>query len=391
MKQQLRIILLTVFLDILWLWIVIPILPFIVKDTFAFSEFYVGLTFAIFSLGMFFWGLIFGKLSDKIGRNKTLEITIVLNVIWYILFGLSESLYMFLIARFIWGLGASWFAVWQAYIADISDNSNRTANMWLIWAMFGIGFLLWPVFWWFLSTHFGWHILWFISAIVAFINLLSVVFFLPKITKTETEAKKEDETYLRKTLKEKFNIIDKNILVLFVVTFITALGFSSMQSTFALIMNDRFSLNEEAVWYLFGFIGIVAILYQWKIIKIVRKYLIEKQMLIFGFVFLTLSFVLMSINNYYRAIFFIIFMFPVGYGTINPATSSLLSKLSPTNIWKTLWINSSMQSVWNIVWPFLSWALYLNWSWLPYLSSSILFLLAMSLVIFFVNIKVKEK
>lgn len=390
MKQKLRIILLTVFLDILWLGMVIPVLPFIV-EWFWFSEFYVGLTYAIYALWMFLWWILFWRLSDKFWRNRILEVTISLNIIWYTLFYFSQSLELFLAARFIGGLWASGFAVWQAYIADISDNSNRTTNMWLIWAMFGIGFLIWPVFGWYITSLEDWHILWLISGILAVINFFVVLFLLPKISKDESKAKQIDEKHLHKSLKNKLKSIDKNILVLFLVTFVTALGFSSMQSTFSLIMNDRFSLTEKDIWFLFGFIWIVAMLYQAWVIKFVRKYLIEKQMLIFGFIILAISFVLMSVNNYFYAIFFIIFMFPVWYGTINPATSSMLSKLSPTNIGKTLWINSSMMSIWNVLWPFLSGILYIKWSGLPYISSSILFLIAMCLVIFLVNVKVKEK
>ncbi|MDD3646487.1 MAG: MFS transporter [Candidatus Gracilibacteria bacterium] len=389
MKKQLTIILITVFLDIVGLGIVLPVLPFIVEG-FGFSEFYVGVTFAIFSLGMFIGGLIFGRLSDKIGRNKALEMTIFLNVIGYILFAFSHNLYLFLFARFVGGLGASGMAVGQSYIADISDNSNRTSNMGLIGAMFGIGFLIGPVIGGFLSSKFGWNILGILSGFVAFLNLLLVIFFLPKITKSEIQAKKEDELYLKQTLKGKLQNLDKNILVLFIISFITALGFSSMQSTFALIMQDRFQIDSKGVGYLFGFIGVVAIIYQGKLIKIVRRYFIEKQMLIFGFIFLSLSFFLMSINNYYYAVFLIIFMFPIGYGTINPTTSALLSKLAPTHIGKTLGINTSMQSIGNIIGPFLSGALYIKWSGLPYVISSVLFLLSMLLVIRKINVKVKE-
>ena len=175
MNKPLVIILITVLLDVIWLWIVIPILPFVITD-YWFSEFYVWLTFSIFSLGMFFWWLLFWKLSDIIGRNRTLEITIWLNIIWYLIFAFSPNLWIFMIARFIGWLWASWFAVGQAYISDISDDDNRVKNMWLIWAMFGIWFMIWPVLWWFLSSFWdSLNVVWYFSAFVAFLNLLESV------------------------------------------------------------------------------------------------------------------------------------------------------------------------------------------------------------------------
>jgi len=49
----------------------------------------------------------------------------------------------------------------------------------------------------------------------------------------------------------KFNIKNPLILMLFAVSFIVALGFSSMQSTFGLVMKDRFLLEASHVGYLF--------------------------------------------------------------------------------------------------------------------------------------------
>ncbi|MDQ7023707.1 MAG: MFS transporter [Candidatus Gracilibacteria bacterium] len=371
MKKPLNIILVTVLLDVIGLGIVIPILPSLVLD-YGFSEFYVGVTFSIFALGMFFGGFLFGKLSDKIGRNKTLEITIILNIIGYLTFALSSSLWIFMIARFIGGLGASGFAVGQAYISDISNDENRTKNMGLIGAMFGLGFMIGPVLGGILSS-FGdsLNIVGYFSAFVAFLNLLLVIFFLPKVKMREVGIEKE----------KKFTIKNPAIIVLLAVSFIVALGFSAMQSTFPLIMADRFSIDTQHIGYLFGYIGIIAIIYQGGLIKYVKKYLKEYQMIIFGLLFLILGFLLFSVNNIYTLTFFIIFMFPVGYGTVNPAIASMQSKLGKDHVGKILGINASMVSLGNIFGPFLAGSLYLVWSGLPYLAAVFFFSIALVLVL----------
>ena len=372
MKKPLILILITVLLDIIWLWIVIPVLPFIVK-WYGFSEFYVWLTFSIFSLWMFFWGLIFWKLSDKIWRNRTLEFTIFLNFIWYLIFALRQSLWIFILARFIWWFWASWFSVWQAYIADISDEKNRTKNMWLVWAMFWIWFMIWPVLWWFLSSFWdSLNIIWYFSALIAFLNLLSVYFFLPRVPEKKVSILKESN----------FKITNSGLLVLFFVSFLVAFWFSAMQSTMPLVMSDRFSIDSKWIWYLFWFIWIIAIIYQAKIIWYVKDRLKEYQMIVFGLSALIISFLLFSINNVYFLTFFIIFLFPIWYWTLNPTIASLQSKLAWNNVWKVLWINSSVMSLWNITWPFLAWSLYLVWNWLPYVISSLFFILAIIVIKF---------
>ncbi len=374
--KPLLIILITVFLDVVGLWIVIPVLPFII-EWYWFSEFYVWATYAIFALWMFFWWLIFWKLSDKLWRNRVLEFTIWLNIIWYLIFALSPSLLIFWLARFIGWLWASWFAVWQAYISDISNNDNRIQNMWLIWAMFWVWFLVWPVFWGFLSSLWNnLNIIWFASWFIAFLNLLLVIFLLPNVKIKKTNIIKE----------YKFNIMNPLIIMLLSISFIVAIGFSAMQSTMPLVMKNRFSFEPEHIWYIFWFIWIIAIIYQSKILKYVRKWLSPPEMIIFGLLFLIVWFLLFSVNTYFRAIFFIVFMFPVWYWTINPTIASMHSKLWANHVWKLLGINASMISLGNIIWPFLAWALYMKWIWLPYVVSSILFCLAL----FFVFIKMKD-
>lgn len=372
MNKPLVIILITVLFDIIWLWLVLPILPFIV-ESYWYWEFYVWVTFSIFSLWMFFWGLFFWKLSDKIWRNTTLKITIFLNIIWYLLFAFSSNLLIFLIARFIGWLAASWFAVWQAYIADISTDENRTKNMAMIWAMFWVWFMIWPVFWGFLSSmQDKLNYIWYIAAFIVFLNFLLVKFFLPKV-KIKKIWVKEDNN---------FKITNPLIILLFFISFVVALWFSRMQCTLPLVMNDRFSLDAEHVWYLFWFIWLVAIIYQAKLIKYVRNYFNEPQMLIFGLCFLIVWFLLFSINIYFFVIFISIMMFPIGYWTINPTIASMHSKLWANHIWKILWINASIISLWNIIWPFIAGLLYIFWSWLPYIFSVFLFLIALALVIF---------
>ena len=146
-------------------------------------------------------------------------------------------------------------------------------------------------------------------------------------------------------------------------------------------MSDRFLLDSKYIWYLLWYIWIIWIIYQWFLIKYVKKYLKAYQMIIFGLSVLTLSFLLFSFNNIYYLIFFIIFMFPIWYWTINPSTAWMLSKLWANHTWKVLWINTSMISLWNIVWPFIAWSMYLIWSWLPYIISSVLFLVAIIILV----------
>lgn len=136
-KSSFVIILVTILLDIMGLGIIIPSMPFIVRN-FGLSEQWVGIAFAIFSLGMFLGGIVFGRLSDIYGRKKVLAVTSFLNMIGYFTFAYSGNIWVFLVARFLSGLGGAGMAVGQAYVSDISAPADRTKNLGVTGAMLGL-------------------------------------------------------------------------------------------------------------------------------------------------------------------------------------------------------------------------------------------------------------
>jgi MFS family permease len=170
-----------------------------------------------------------------------------------------------------------------------------------------------------------------------------------------------------------------------VLSFITAFGFSGMQSTFALIMESQFGWWATQVWYMLGFIGICSILYQAIWINIVRKFFTEKNMILFWLTCLGISFFLFGQNNFLAAVFFIIPFFPIGYGSINPAIWALLAKLHSKNIGAIMGYNTSSVSLGNIFWPFAAWSLYVFDSSFPYDLSAIFFAIAFFVTIYFVK------
>lgn len=372
-------ILLTVALDIIWLWFILPALPFVVKN-FWYWEFFVWLAFWVFSLWMLLWWLIFWRLSDIYWRKNILRFTVLLNLLWYIIFAFSPNIWFFILWRLLSWFGWAWWSIWQAYISDISNEKDRTKNMWLIWATFGIWFVIWPLFWALINTE-SMFILWIIPAIVIFINLLMIQFFLPETPKKLNDNTKEDVSPIE------FHQNKKQIYLMFLITFITAVGFSWLQSTFSLLMADRFWFGQNIIWYLFVYIWICSIIYQVLWIKHIRKFFNEKYMVIIWFSALAISFLAFALNNYSILIFLIIPIQTFWMWNIHPSVWSLIAKKAWDEVWKALWTNGSSMSLWNIIWAIIAWYFYTIWSWLPYLYASILFLWMVVITYIFVKQK----
>jgi MFS family permease len=54
---------------------------------------------------MFIGGIVFGRLSDISGRKQILAVTSGLNMLGYLVFAYSGNIWVFMLGRFLSGLG----------------------------------------------------------------------------------------------------------------------------------------------------------------------------------------------------------------------------------------------------------------------------------------------
>ncbi|MDD2565770.1 MAG: MFS transporter [Candidatus Gracilibacteria bacterium] len=363
MNKKIIILLFSIFLDILGFSFILPIVPFIVKG-FGGNSFSVGLIVAGAAAGMFIGGILFGKLSDKYGRKKILSITILLNILGYLVFAVSSNLKIFFIARFLCGLGGGGVSVVQAYISDISKEKEKIINMGYVGASIGLGFTLGPIFGSFMSSlelkHMG-----FISALILIISFIFVYLFLP-----EEKPKVHKETHLKGT--------SNKLLILFLIYFITTITFSGIQTIFTLYLNSEFLFSSKNVGYVFGYMGIVSIIYQIFGIKYAYKYLKEYYMIIFGMLFMGVGLVLIGFNTNIFLLYILLIPVAVGLSNINSSVFSLVTNVSSKkDFGKNLGLNTAFGSVADIIGPLVSGALYLISNNLPFYVFGIMLLIIM--------------
>jgi MFS transporter, DHA1 family, tetracycline resistance protein len=232
-------ILATAFLDILGIGILIPVLPDIIAH-FGVSEAWNPYSQGVYSIGMFLGGLVFGRLSDKYGRKNLLSVTTSFNLLGYIILWLSLSSGMisanlgllfivFLVARFVSGLGGAGFPVVLAYISDISTPANKTKNMGMIGAAFGLAFLIGPAIGGVLSA---WGIEYVIVACIAAItaNLILILAVLTEPVRHEVEMHADHVPFH----------FSRTMIILFILSFGGALAFSGIQTGSSQFYRDVF-------------------------------------------------------------------------------------------------------------------------------------------------------
>lgn len=395
-KSQLPLILATAFLDILGMSLFIPLLPSIISSFWVHAS-WTGYTQAFYAIGMFIWGLFFGRLSDSYGRKRMLSFTSIINLVSYIIMlisvwtlavsdgvsvsttetasigfshlmlalqGLSPMFLLFLLARFVWWLGGAGFWVIQAYIADISSPAERTKNMWLMGASFGIAFLVGPAISGILSQFVSIHIIILATFFLVFLNVLLIWFFLE-------EPRKHVHT-------EEVHLVDfhfsHTVLILLLLSFGSTMAFSAVQSMSTQFYADRFHFSATQIGYTMAMVGFISVLYQGWIVRYVRAHLDEYMMLRLAYIILIIGFIGFAYNQSPYWLFFWIAFFPIGMWSFNPSIGSLLAKSAGREIGKVMWYNTSIQSVWQIVWPILAGMLYVSaGSGLPFYASACTF------------------
>src|SRR5262249_27354978 len=112
-------------------------------DSKAFGEsikIYGNYATSIFLVGWASGGLIFGVLGDRIGRAKTMMITILMYSLCTGLSALSRSLWDFAFYRFLAGLGVGGeFAVGVALVAEVMPPRARPYTLALLQALSALG------------------------------------------------------------------------------------------------------------------------------------------------------------------------------------------------------------------------------------------------------------
>ena len=305
------ILFLVVFVDMLGLTLVIPFLTYFVQDLASAEgivdtgsrDFWVGIVIATYSLAQFISTPILGSISDRIGRRPVLMFGLAANSLFFIVFGLSGSLTMAIIARFLAGAGNGNIAVAKAYIGDISEDDQVAGRMGMLGAAFGLGFMIGPFLGGVLSdpatgiggpfdtqfwSDYPYLLPCLFSSAMSAIALILASFMLPESLPKESrsESEKSPISQLGATFTSIASVLRlPNISALVNVNFLFLVGFTMMHGTFILFTSMEpesggLGWTERENGWVFAFIGLVGVVVQGGLIRpLVRRFSLRGLML----------------------------------------------------------------------------------------------------------------
>ena len=370
-------ILLTVFIDIVGIGIVIPILPFYVAR-FSSSPLLITSLFAVYALCSFFSAPVIGALSDRVGRRPMLIASIFSTALGWFVFAAAPNIIFLFIGRIVDGVMAGNFPIAQSYLSDIAkDDKERTANLGLIGAVFGVALIMGPFLGGVLA-QFGHTVpFWFVGGLALF-NTILALFILPETHKPRSGGAISINPFspLLRALK------DTNIRSNYVAWFLFGLAIASYQSVFALYLRDIFHFDEFVAGIMFGLVGVVIVFNQTLAMKhFWLKYFKEPVLELGMLAVFALGFFLLGTTVF--AVFCIALVFTTfGQSILRVVmTSQVVGYAPPTRRGEVLGIMSSITSLSMTISPFISGLLYEKYAAMPFLVSS--FYLVMAFVVLY--------
>jgi len=377
MSKEKLIILFTVAIDVIGLGIIIPIMPIYV-ESFGVTAFVVTTIFTTYALFTFLSAPFLGALSDKIGRRPVLLVSILSTSIGWFVFASAGSLFFLFLGRIIDGLAAGNFSTAQSAISDLSkDQKERTVNLGLVGAVFGVGFIVGPLIGGLLtkvSTSFPFY---FVGCLALF-NFILAYFFLPETNKHINKDKVIVWNPLRPVFQATKDLKMRKLYLVWLLFNIVAVGTNSI---FALYLLSVFGFGALGTGLFFTGVGLVLVLNQGVLLKKVwLKYFSEKSLIIIMLSAFVLGFVIMAFPF---LIMFILGMFFVSFGqsTLRVLiTSEVTREASLDERGKVIGILSGIGSVASIIGPLLAGALFGYEVFIPFAFSAIISIVAIIII-----------
>ena len=356
-------IFLTVFIDLLGIGILIPVIPQLFANPLSIEYMLplgtsinqgyllLGILIAVYPIGQFLATPILGQLSDKYGRKKILAVSLLGTSLSYVLFAIAiitKNIPLLFFSRFFDGVTGGNISIAQAMIGDVSDASNRARNFGMLGAAFGLGFIFGPyiggklsdpsvVSWFNAATPF------YFAAILAGLNMLSVLFLVPE---TNKNLWKEKMTWGKSLSNIKKAMEMEGVSALFLTTFLFFGGFTFFTTFFGVFLIQKFNFTQGNIGDFFAYVGIWSVFTQAVLTRAFAKRFSESTIIRFSLLGAGVMVLAYFLPTHSWELLLIPPFFSMFTGLTMANTNSLLSRSAPANQrGEIMGISSSVQAL----------------------------------------------
>jgi len=355
-KSPLGLIFLTLFIDMVGFGIVIPVLPLYAEGShIGATKFQLAAILGIYSLLQLICSPLFGKWSDRVGRKPVLVVSILGTAIGFVILGAANTVWMLVLGRIIDGASGGNISTAMACIADVTTKENRSRNMGLVGAAFGLGFMIGPALGGVLSKHFTLATPFYFAAGLALLNALLVWLRLPETLTAESRERARH----RATIGEVFHGGRAGMIAAILASQLASVtGFSIMTALFALYCEKRFGYDTARVGYLLAYVGLLGVVFQGGLLRRLLKKPIEKQLAVIGAAVLALSMAALPFTHSLGVLMVVCFGISLGNSFVTPTMNGLASRTTDAHCQgRLLGLMQSAGSLGRFLGPIIGFAL----------------------------------
>ena len=291
-KLPLFFVLATVAIDAIGIGIIIPVMPDLILEvgggTLGSAAVWGGILASVFAFMQLLFGPTIGNLSDRYGRRPVLLISLFFMGIDYIVMGVAHTIWLLFVGRVIGGLTASTQPTVAAYIADISEPDEKAQNFGLIGAAFGIGFVLGPLFG-AAFAEFGTRAPFYAAAAFSLGNMVFGWFVLPE---TVTDEIRRPFDWKRANPLGGLIHVGRlpGLKLLLAIMFFFQVAFTIYPAIWSFYTLERFGWEPWMIGVTLAAYGVAIAFVQGWLIRVVLKYMSERQTVLFGLGFEMIGF-----------------------------------------------------------------------------------------------------
>lgn len=421
-KTTLKIVFLTLFLDLIGFSIIFPLFPALaeyyllvdgenyflrlifdsVSDLTAVGEnkfsaivLFGGALGALYSLLQFIAAPLWGIISDRIGRRPVLLISVACLALSYGMWFFAGSFTLLILSRFLGGIMGGNISTATAVVADVTDAKNRSRGMATIGIAFALGFIFGPALGGILSLidlgkFFPSLVAWGVNpfsmpaALAALLACFNLYYLATKFKETlpreKRGKKREDRSINPLTLFRPLPYKGVNLTNFGHFLFLTA--FAGMEFTLTFLAVERLGYTSMDNAYMFIFVGVLIALVQGGYVRRKAHQKGEKAMALMGLAILLPGMVTIAFAHSTWMLYFGLLFLATGSAMAIPTLTSLVSLYTPPEYQgKSIGIFRSLGALARVIGPLAASLIY--WKYgpsYPYLIGGIALFLPIAMV-----------
>jgi DHA1 family multidrug resistance protein-like MFS transporter len=396
MLGRIAIILLSIFVVMSGYGVLLPVLPYYTERLALKSgvvadediNYHIGILTSIYPFFQLLFAVVWGKLSDRLGRKALITMGLSGFVIMQVLTGLSTSLAMLYVARILGGIfSSSVIPVSNAYLSDLTNSKQRRKI--LAWSGVAVsaGVIAGPMIGGYLAQtnlHFntrighllldGFTVPFLAIALLGIVAVVVVVLWLKK-------PKKQHTNNQQGKLKMTVMLANPVFLRLLLLSLVIQLAVTLFETVFSVYAKDILVFDTAQVGLGFMLCGLIMAVLQPVFAGFDENFLPMRLQLITGFLLAAASmgvFTLMTTDFY---VYSMIIIFATGGALVTPNLIASISFIDENNTGAYLSTQTSVISIGQVIGPLLGmWIYSLGSSW-PFLMIGTILLLVTLLTI----------